>query len=52
MERLGVGLAVDGLGAGLADPASAAAVARGAAWATGCDAEGRPADATPPEIRS
>jgi hypothetical protein len=47
----GVGM-MDVPGAGLVDPANAAAVVRGAASAAVRDAEGRPADATPPEIRS
>jgi hypothetical protein len=41
-----------GLGAGAADRADAAAVARGIAEPAVPDADGRPADATPPEIRS
>jgi hypothetical protein len=52
--------AMDALGAGLADPADAAAVALGvasaavlgAASAAARDADGWPAGATPPEIRS
>jgi len=41
---------VSGLGAGVADRADAATVGRGAAWAAVLGAEGRPADAIPPEI--
>jgi len=46
---------VSGLGTGVADRADAATVGRGAAlaaWAAVRGAEGRTADATPPEIRS
>ena len=52
---LGPGLEVmdePGLGTGVADPVDAAAVARGGASAAVRGAEGRPADATPLEIRS
>jgi hypothetical protein len=51
---LGAGLEmmdVPGLAAGVADPADATAVTRGAASAAVRGAEGRPADATPPTMR-